>query len=302
MRVGAAGVALLVAATVAPAAEPSKAAAPFDGAAALRHVERLVALGPRPAGSLAAAKARAYILAELRAAGVAARIEPFEADTPHGRLKMANVVAALDGRRPDVIMLAGHYDTKWFRDVRFVGANDGGSSAALLIELARRLAARPREYTYWVVWFDGEEAREAWSATDSLYGSRFMARELARRAALPRALVVADMIGDRELGIRREALSTEWLTDIIWAAAARRGEGVHFLPDALSVEDDHVPFLRAGVPSALLIDFDFPPWHTPEDTLDKVSARSLGIVGNVLLDALPAIEERLQRSPGGTRP
>ena len=297
MRVGAAGVALLVAATVAPAAEPSKAAAPFDGAAALRHVERLVALGPRPAGSLAAAKARAYILGELRAAGVAARIEPFEADTPHGRLKMANVVAALDGRRPDVIMLAGHYDTKWFRDVRFVGANDGGSSAALLIELARRLAARPREYTYWVVWFDGEEAREAWSATDSLYGSRFMARELARRAALPRALVVADMIGDRELGIRREALSTEWLTDIIWAAAARRGEGVHFLPDALTVEDDHVPFLRAGVPSALLIDFDFPPWHTPEDTLDKVSARSLGIVGNVLLDALPAIEERLQRSP-----
>jgi len=302
VRVGAAGVALLVAATVAPAAEPSKAAAPFDGAAALRHVERLVALGPRPAGSLAAAKARAYILGELRAAGVAARIEPFEADTPHGRLKMANVVAALDGRRPDVIMLAGHYDTKWFRDVRFVGANDGGSSAALLIELARRLAARPREYTYWVVWFDGEEAREAWSATDSLYGSRFMARELARRAALPRALVVADMIGDRELGIRREALSTEWLTDIIWAAAARRGEGVHFLPDALSVEDDHVPFLRAGVPSALLIDFDFPPWHTPEDTLDKVSARSLGIVGNVLLDALPGIEERLQRSPGGTRP
>ena len=302
MRAGAAGVALLVAATVAPAAEPSKAAAPFDGAAALRHVERLVALGPRPAGSLAAAKARAYILAELRAAGVAARIEPFEADTPHGRLKMANVVAALDGRRPDVIMLAGHYDTKWFRDVRFVGANDGGSSAALLIELARRLAARPREYTYWVVWFDGEEAREAWSATDSLYGSRFMARELARRAALPRALVVADMIGDRELGIRREALSTEWLTDIIWAAAARRGEGVHFLPDALTVEDDHVPFLRAGVPSALLIDFDFPPWHTPEDTLDKVSAQSLGIVGNVLLDALPTIEERLQRSPGGTRP
>src|SRR5439155_1627654 len=211
VRVGAAGVALLVAATVAPAAEPSKAAAPFDGAAALRQVERLVALGPRPAGSLAAAKARAYILAELRAAGIAARIEPFEADTPHGRLKMANVVAALDGRR-------------------------------------------------------------------------------------------ADMIGDRELGIRREALSTEWLTDIIWAAAARRGEGVHFLPDALSVEDDHVPFLRAGVPSALLIDFDFPPWHTPEDTLDKVSARSLGIVGNVLLDALPAIEERLQRSPGGTRP
>jgi len=302
VRAWAAGVALLVAASGASAAELSKAAAPFDGASALRHVERLVAIGPRPAGSPAAAKARAYILGELRAAGVTARVEAFDADTPHGRLKMANIVAALPGRRPDVIMLAGHYDTKWFRDIRFVGANDGGSSAALLIELARRLAARPREYTYWVVWFDGEEARETWSATDSLYGSRWMARELARTGTLPRAVIVADMIGDRELDIRREALSTEWLTDLIWVAAARRGEGAHFLPDAMAIEDDHVPFLRAGVPSALVIDLDYPPWHTAEDTLDKVSARSLAIVGNVVLDALPAIEERLRRSPGGTRP
>src|SRR5947199_8428770 len=108
------------------------------------------------------------------------------------------------------------------------------------------------------------------------------------------------MICVRQLGLWRGAFSTGWLTDIICGTAAGRGEGVHFLPDALSVEDDHVPFLRAGVPSALLIDFDFPPWHTPEDTLDKVSARSLGIVGNVLLDALPAIEDRLQRSPAGT--
>jgi Zn-dependent M28 family amino/carboxypeptidase len=115
-------------------------------------------------------------------------------------------------------------------------------------------------------------------------------------------VIVADMIGDRELDIRREALSTEWLTDLIWVAAARRGEGAHFLPDAMAIEDDHVPFLRAGVPSALVIDLDYPPWHTAEDTLDKVSARSLAIVGNVVLDALPAIEERLRRSPGGTRP
>ncbi len=300
MRALLAGWALLVAATAA-VAEPAKADAPFDGAAALRHVERLVALGPRPAGSAAAVKARAYILAELRAAGVGARVEPFEADTPHGRLKMANVVAVLPGRRSDVIMLGGHYDTKWFREFRFVGANDGGSSAALLLELARRLAARPREFTYWVVWFDGEEARGAWTAADSLYGARWMAGELQRKGTLPRALIVADMIGDRELGIRREAFSTDWLTDIIWAAAARRGEGAHFLADAVPVEDDHAPFLRAGVPSALVIDFDYPLWHTAEDTLDKVSARSLAIVGNVLLEALPAVEERLRHSPGGTR-
>jgi glutaminyl-peptide cyclotransferase len=295
VRLLAAGLALLV--TAAAGADAS-----FDGAAALRHVERLVAIGPRPAGSAAAAKARAYIVGELRAAGVQARVEPFEADTPHGRLKMANIIAVLAGRRADVIMLAGHYDTKWFRDIRFVGANDGGSSAALLLELARRLAARPREYTYWVAWFDGEEARETWTSTDSLYGSRWMARELARTGRLPRALIVADMIGDRDLGIRREASSTAWLTDLIWAAAARRGDAVHFLPEAMAVEDDHAPFLRAGVPSALLIDFDYPPWHTAEDTLDKVSARSLAIVGNVLLEALPAVEARLGHSPGGIRP
>ncbi|MGH7275414.1 MAG: M28 family peptidase [Candidatus Rokuibacteriota bacterium] len=289
-------VATVLLTTGASAAEPARPDAMFDGAAAFRHLERLVAIGPRPAGSPAAARARAYIVGELRAAGVTARVEPFEADTPHGRLKMANLVAVLPGRRPDVIMLAGHYDTKWFRDFRFVGANDGGSSAALLVELARRLAARPRDFTYWVVWFDGEEARETWTATDSLYGSRWMAEELARKGTLPRALIVADMIGDRDLGIRREAFSTEWLTDAIWAAAARRGAGAHFLPDTMAVEDDHAPFLRAGVPSALLIDFDFPPWHTAEDTLDKVSAQSLAIVGNVLLDALPAIEERLGRT------
>jgi Zn-dependent M28 family amino/carboxypeptidase len=276
-------------------AAPVRPAPAFDGAAALRHVERLVALGPRPAGSPASARAREYILGELRAASIAARVEPFEAATPHGRLTMANVVAVVPGRRPDVILIGGHYDTKWFRDIRFVGANDGGSSTAVLLELARALAARPREFAYWIVWFDGEEARESWTATDSLYGSRWMAAELARTGRLPRAVLVADMIGDRDLAIRREALSTGWLTDILWTTAARRGFGAHFLPGMLAVEDDHAPFLRAGVPAALLIDFDFPPWHTAGDTLDKVSSRSLEIVGDVLLEALPAIEERLLR-------
>jgi Zn-dependent M28 family amino/carboxypeptidase len=210
---------------------------------------------------------------------------------------MANIVAVLPGRRPDVILIAGHYDTKWFREFRFVGANDGGSSAALLIEVARCLREQPREYTYWIAWFDGEEARESWTPIDSLYGSRRMATDLQKSRRLPRALIVADMIGDRDLNIRREAASTPWLTDIIWASASRLGHQASFLPDVLPVEDDHAPFLRAGVPSALLIDFDYPPWHTAQDTLDKVSARSLEIVGNVLLDALPAIEDTLNRAP-----
>jgi glutaminyl-peptide cyclotransferase len=294
-------VALLLAGLAALAAQERRTDPAFDGAAALRHVERLVAIGPRVAGSPGGVKARQYIVDSLRAAGVAVRVEPFDADTPHGRLPMANIVAVIPGRRPDVILIAGHYDTKWFREFKFVGANDGGSSAALLIELARRLRERPREYTYWIAWFDGEEARESWTPLDSLYGSRRMASDLEKARRLPRALIVADMIGDRDLGIRREAASTPWLTDIIWASAFRLGHQASFLPDVLSVEDDHAPFLRLGVPSALLIDFDYPPWHSAEDTLDKVSARSLEIVGSVLLDALPSIEDALTRSPGARR-
>ena len=279
---------VLITASIAASAD-----ARFDGTVAFRHLERLVAIGPRVAGSAGGARARDYIAAELKRAGVKVRVEPFEAETPDGRLKMANVVGVIAGRRPDVILVGGHYDTKVFRDFRFVGANDGGSSAALLLELARVLAGRPRGYTYWVVFFDGEEARGAWTPTDSLYGSRRMAADLARRGQLPRAVVVADMIGDRDLGIRREASSTPWLTDIVWESARRLGQGAHFLPDAMAVEDDHAPFLGACVPSVLLIDFDFPWWHTAHDTLDKVSARSLQVVGDVLLDALPPIEERL---------
>ncbi len=301
---------LLAALGGAPRAGDGQASAPLrdsqamlrvDGAAALRDVERLVAIGPRVAGSPGGEKARAYIVGELRKAGVEAEVQPFEDVTPHGRMRMANVVARLPGRRADVVALAGHYDTKLFKSFRFVGANDGGSSAALLIELARRLSKAPHEYTVWLVWFDGEEAREAWTATDSLYGSRHLAAELERAGRLPRALVLVDMIGDRDLNIRRDTYSTSWLNDILWASAARLGHGKHFLNDPLPVEDDHVPFLKVGVPAALLIDFDFPPWHTAGDTLDKVSAQSLAVVGDVLLDALPSIEHYLTTQPAARR-
>jgi len=276
------------------AAEPT-----FDGKAAFRDLERLVAIGPRPAGSPGGQRAREYIVGELKKlAGVQVQLKPFDAETPHGRLSMANIVAVLPGRRPDVVMVAGHYDTKYFKDFRFVGANDGGSSTALLLELARRLATRPRDYTHWLVWFDGEEARESWTERDSLYGSRRLAAELARAKRLPRALILVDMIGDRDLNIRRESYSAPWLTDIVWDAAARLGYGRHFLRDPMPVEDDHVPFLKLGVPATLLIDFDFPPWHTADDTLDKVSAESLTIVGNVVLEALPSVEHYLSREGG----
>ena len=103
-----------------------------------------------------------------------------------------------------------------------------------------------------------------------------------------RAMLLVDMVGDRNLNIRREANSTRWLTDIVWAAASRLGHGDVFLDEPLAVEDDHAPFLAAGVPAVDIIDLDYPAWHTPNDTLDNVSARSLQTVGDVLLAALPA--------------
>lgn len=268
----------------------------FDGQAAFRHLEKLVGFGPRPAGSPALARARDYIVAELRRAGIDPIVQKFPARTPDGTLSMTNVIGVVRGRREDVIIVAGHYDTKYFAEFAFVGANDGGSSAALLLELATRLGRTRSEFTYWIAFFDGEEARRTWTATDSLYGSRHMVDDLRRTGRLSRirAMILVDMIGDRDLNIRRETNSTGWLTDIVWASARRLGHGAHFLNDAIPVEDDHAPFLREGVPATLLIDFDYPPWHTPDDTLAHVSARSLQIVGEVVLDALPAVEGALR--------
>ncbi len=284
------------------------AAAAFDGTRAYRDVERLVALGPRPPGSPALDRARAYLAGELRAAGWRVREQPFTAATPRGGVRMVNLIAEWPGRHPEIVAVGGHYDTKVFTGFRFVGANDGGSSAALLLELGRSLAARfrtaPPAYTHWLLFFDGEEAQVEWSATDSLYGSRALVAALRASGELPRlrVLIVADMIGDRDLGIRREAASTPWLTDLVWAVARRLGHARQFLDERQPVEDDHAPFLDAGVAATLLIDFDYGGrpgenryWHTPEDTVDKLDPASLATVGEVLVAALPAIAAELDR-------
>src|SRR5262249_12795207 len=155
---------------------------------------------------------------------------------------------------------------------------------ALLIELARRLAKAPREYTVWLVWVDGGGARGKWTGTDSPYGSPHLAAARERSRRPPPAPPLMGMLGESGLNTRRDTYSTPWLTDILWASAARLGFSKHFLNDPMPVEDDHAPFLKAGVAASLLIDFDYPPWHTKDDTLDKVSARSLAIVGDVVLD------------------
>ena len=283
-------------------AAPGDAAPAFDGHAAFRHVERMVRFGPRPSGSDALARTRRYLVEELKRGGLTVREEAFTAQTPDGPIKMVNVIGEIKGRRPDVILIGGHYDTKYFRNFRFVGANDGGSSSGLLLALAETLATAPSEFTYWIVFFDGEEARRDWSRDDSLYGSRSFVRSLRDGDKLKRlrTVIVVDMIGDRDLGIRREGGSAPWLTDLIWQSANRLGYTRHFLDSSLAVEDDHSPFIEAGVPGALLIDFDYGGrpgenafWHTPEDTLDKVSPQSLRIVGEVLLESLRSLERAL---------
>jgi hypothetical protein len=280
----------------------------FDGARALRDVERLVAIGPRPPGSAALARTRAYIAAELRGAGWRMRQHAFTAQTPRGPVAMTNVIAEWPGRGTEIIAVGGHYDTKVFEKFRFVGANDGGSSTALLVELGRALAPRLRaetpRTTRWLIFFDGEEAQVSWSATDSLYGSRALVAALRASGELTRlrALVVADMIGDRDLVIPRDTQSTPWLTGVVWASARTLGLERYFPDVPQSVEDDHAPFLDAGVAATLLIDLDYGGspggnayWHTAEDTLDKLSPESLRIVGTVLIEALPAIEAELAR-------
>jgi glutaminyl-peptide cyclotransferase len=270
---------------------------PFDAARAWAHLQAQVDIGPRVAGTPANAKTREYIISTLAASGITAVEQPFEARTPIGPVNMANVIATLPGDRQERIILASHFDTKLFEEFRFVGANDGASSTAALLELARVLESRPRPYTLELVFFDGEEAFVEWTATDSTYGSRHYVQEarLSGTLASIKALILLDMIGDKDLNIRREENSTPWLTDIIWNAAHRLGYRRQFLNESIPVEDDHLPFLQAGVPAVDIIDLDYAAWHTADDTLDQVSAESVKIVGDVVLAALPEIEQRLLR-------
>ena len=279
-----------------------------DGARAFAHVKALVDLGPRPSGSEALEKARLYLLAELKKAGLEGERDSFEGATPIGPIRFENLLATIPGESPRTILLAGHYDTKRFEEFRFVGANDGGSSAALVLELARVLAARgkPRA-TLRFAFFDGEEAIREWTATDSLYGSRHLAGRWKKDGILAnvQAMVLFDMVGDRDLQIVGETRSTAWLRAFLAQAAADLGHGAKFFKRQLALEDDHIPFLDAGVPAAIdLIDYAYGPpqgagagayWHSAEDTLDKISAESLEVVGDVVLRALPRIEERALR-------
>jgi Zn-dependent M28 family amino/carboxypeptidase len=307
-----AGVALVLAVACAEAAPPSPAPqspAPAPQATAGKQVftevsaerafedlEQMVAIGPRPAGSAGIRQTRAYITKQMQAVGLEVKEQAFMATTPVGQVPMANLIVTLPGKRPDRILIASHYDSKPEKAFVFVGANDSGSSTALLMELARVLKDKPREFTYELVFFDGEEAWGEW-ATGNTFGSRYYVDAAKKAGTLGsvKALVLLDMIGERGLQIRQDLNSTRWLNDIVWRVAGRLGHQRTFIADITAVEDDHMPFINAGVPAIDLIDLDYPAWHTAQDTLDKIDPMSMKIVGDVVVAALPEIESRLVR-------
>lgn len=279
-----------------PHTEALAATSDFSGERAFRDLEQLVKLGPRPPGSHALEEARDYITRGLSAAGAEVWNDSFVATTPLGEIPMRNIIGVIQGDSDLVVMVGGHYDTAKLDGFSFVGANDGGSSAAFLLEMARVLAHRKNKLTYWLAFFDGEEALKQWSQNDSLYGSRHMAESLAAQGTLKRvkAFILVDMVADRHLDILRESNSTPWLSDLVFNCAHDLGYDRSFSGGTFPVEDDHVPFTREGVPAVDIIDLTpFTSYHhTAWDTLDKCSPESLAIVGQVVTATLEKLEER----------
>ena len=268
----------------------------FDGKRAYELVAKQVGFGPHPSGSAAIAQLQDFMQSELKSYGCTVEPDSFSADTPAGRIAMKNLLVKIPGEKPGIILLATHYDSKRLQN--FVGADDGGSSTAVMLEIARLLCKQRGKYPVWIAFFDGEEAVNVdWQDPDNRYGSRQMAAKLAGSGDLKkiRALLLADLVGSKGLRFRRESGSTPWVTDLIWSTAARLGYRAVFLNDQAPMSDDHQSFLDRGVPAADVIRCctdEIPYWHTPEDTLDKISAKSLAITGHVFLESVKQLQSR----------
>ena len=290
-----------------PAAAPEPPAvndtSEIAAARAFDHMKKMVDLGPRPSGSAAIKKTQEYILKELKSYGLKTIEDDFTGETPKGRIPMKNIIAEVPGASGDIVIISGHYDTKFLPG--FDGANDGASSAAAVLEMARALSKTKPEYTIWLVFFDGEEAVVAWTGDDNTYGSRHLVGKLTADKAIKRvkAMLLVDMIGDKKLGMMKDADSTPWLVDLVWKTAERIGNGKYFLGNESAYSDDHIAFKNAGVPVVDMIDFDYGPgnsyWHTNEDTIDKVSGDSVKIVCDTVIKALPELFKLLK---SGTPP
>ncbi len=269
----------------------------FDSARAMQYVKEIVAYGPRPIGSANHKKVEDYILSHLK--GDSVESDVFTADTAEGKFPVHNIIAKFPGTKDGIFVIASHYDTNYpFRDTSYVGANDGGSSSALLLEFANQLRGKTREgYSVWLVWDDAEEAVKTWSDTDSLYGIRHLAEKWDADGTMKKikAFLLADMVGDADLNIEHDTNSTRWLEGVVYEASTRLGYQSHFFGRTMEVSDDHLPFVKRGVPSADLIDFDYGYndvfWHTPQDTVDKLSPKSLEIVGGTMLETVRILDK-----------
>jgi Zn-dependent M28 family amino/carboxypeptidase len=278
-------------------APPADKTGGFDGKRAYDQVAKQVSYGPRPAGSPALAKLQDYLETELKSYGCTVETDSFSADTPAGRLPMKNFLVKIPGQKPGIILLGTHYDTK--RLDNFVGADDAGSSTGVMLELARLLCRQPtQKYAVWITFFDGEEAvNPQWKDPDNRYGSRQMAAKLAASGDLKnvRAFILADLVGANNLLLKPEENSTKALSDLVWKIAAQLGYQNIFVNEPIAgISDDHLSFLSRKVPSADLINLNTSTsyWHTPQDTMDKISPKSLAIVGYVLLETIKQLQQQ----------
>ncbi len=273
------------------AGEEPPSALRVDASKAYKNLEDILALGPRPSGSEAARKNADLIAERIKACGLTSETDQWTERTPAGEIEFRNVTAKLAGRSDSFIILASHYDTKRMSSGMFVGANDGGSSTALLLEVIRVLtsAKTPPPLSVLFVFFDGEECVSRYGENDGLHGSRRLAGRMAKDGSLEKcaAMILLDMIGDKQLCLTLSPDTTEWLADAATVAAKELGHSERVGRNPGGLLDDHTPFQQAGVPCVDLIDFDYGPnnayWHSSEDTIDKLSSESLAFVGDLTL-------------------
>jgi peptidase M28-like protein len=293
-------------ATVSTSTRPNIPSPPvaFSGERAMDHVKKQIDFGPRPPDTEQLAKTRAYITNELKSYGLPVSLDEFTAKTPQGEKKMANIVAEISGETKTLILITSHYDTKFYKDMNFLGANDPAASVGTLLEIGRVLGSRKEKpkASYRLVFFDGEESFcEGWSDCgdeknpDNTYGSRHYVSQLRARNELEnaRAMILLDMMGYKNLELGRDPASTKWLQDIIWQTGRQLGYDKVFVAREEGVGgDDHEPFLGAGIDAVDVIQLtSYPHWHRADDTIDKVSAQSMKIVGETILESLPKVTE-----------
>ncbi|HXS74669.1 MAG TPA: M28 family peptidase [Terracidiphilus sp.] len=278
--------------------EPVSGQARFNGTKAYEYAKSFATIGPRWPTSPGHLKAETFIRNQFKRDQL--EEDTFTANTPIGPLTMHNFIVRFPGKKDGIIVLGTHYETNYpLRNINFVGANDGAATTGLLIAIADQLRGKKLDgYSVWLVFFDGEEAIQHWSVSDSTYGSRHLAAKWGGDGTLSKikAFMLADMIGDKDLDIQHETNSTGWLVDLVRRAAKKYGDERYFFQTDEPVEDDHLPFVKRGVPSIDVIDLDYGPnnsyHHTAQDTIDKVSARSLTIDGDVFMETIRLINQR----------